>query len=75
MSLRNSDLVSENDGVQFQMEGVQGLVYTLQATTDFTSWVDIQTAVPDGNDRVQLSDIEPVADSPMRFYRVIISRE
>ncbi len=62
---------------QLQIAGLIGKSYILQATTNFTDWVSLQTNAPaaDPNvalpaNRMEFSDPD-AAQFPHRFYRVI----
>jgi hypothetical protein len=60
-----------NGAILFNLAGMSGLTYILQATTNLISsgsWLPLATNVPDTNGVWQFS--EPTTNHPQRFYRL-----
>jgi len=61
--------IYQNGVFQMTMSGVAGDTYVLQATTNFSTWISLETNVP-GMGTFNWIDTN-AANYPLRFYRVI----
>jgi len=64
--------VRQADGrFQLQFNGMAGMIYTLQASTNLAQWITLASLTPGSNGLVQFTDPQ-AASFPMRFYRVAL---
>jgi hypothetical protein len=62
--------VRANGVATFKLTGVGGRTYTIQASADMTTWVNIGTATADANGVCQFDDVNAASFSH-RFYRAV----
>lgn len=62
------DSITPNAGnVDLTVAATLGLTYTLQSSTDFQTWTDVETKISIGS---TVSFTTPETDEPARFYRI-----
>jgi hypothetical protein len=65
---RLTSVVIANSQLQFTLTGEPFLTYTIQASTNLASWVNIGNVTAAGNGTIQFTDPNPPT-SGQRFYR------